>query len=156
MMKRRKYLIKRTNSQNADFIELVELLDQELAIRDGSDHDFYSQFNKIDQIKYAVVAFEKDVAVGCGAIKQLDSNIMEIKRMYTKDDFRGKGIASQILQVLEQWAMDLGINTCMLETGVRQREAIALYEKTGYDRIPNYGQYKNVTNSICFKKELRN
>ena len=61
----------RTNSGNEYFQELVKLLDKDLSIRDGADHSFYSQFNKIDMIKYAVVAFDNEKPVGCGAIKEL-------------------------------------------------------------------------------------
>ena len=90
-------IIKRTDSDNKDFIELVKHLDADLAKRDGDDHPFYTQFNKIDKIKHAVVAYENDIPVGCGAIKEFSPNIMEVKRMYTLPDCRGKGIATQIL-----------------------------------------------------------
>ena len=59
----------RTDSKNNDFINLVALLDTDLKIRDGADHDFYNQFNKIDMLKHVVVAFENNVAIGCGAFK---------------------------------------------------------------------------------------
>ncbi len=83
----------RTNAQDPHFIELVRALDADLAVRDGRDHDFYNQFNKIDMIKYAVVAYENNKPVGCGAIKEYAPTIMEVKRMYTLPDCRGKGIA---------------------------------------------------------------
>ena len=91
----------RTDSSNNDFVELVKLLDKELQIRDGSEHSFYSQYNKIDKIKNVVVAYEDDVAVGCGAIKEYESNTMEVKRMFVKDEYRSKGIATKILIELE-------------------------------------------------------
>ena len=146
--------IQRTDSDNLDFINLVKKLDADLAQRDGEDHSFYAQFNKIDKIKHAVVAYENETPVGCGAIKQFDSQSMEVKRMYTSVDHRGKGIASQILNELELWAAELSFENCVLETGARQPEAIALYEKNGYSRIPNYGQYKGIENSRCFQKKL--
>ncbi|WP_264536665.1 hypothetical protein [Flavobacterium sp. N1736] len=65
--------LKRTNSDDIDFINLVALLDQDLAIRDGEDHGFYNQFNKIDKIKHAVVFYENDIAMGCGAFREKDS-----------------------------------------------------------------------------------
>ena len=74
--------------------------------------------------------------------------------MYVLTTQRGKGIASQLLQTLETWAKELGNTRCVLETGIRQPEAIALYEKNGYRRIPNYGQYKGIKNSVCFEKLL--
>ncbi|NJB70317.1 GNAT superfamily N-acetyltransferase [Saonia flava] len=146
----------RTNSSNQDFIDLVNMLDADLAIRDGEDHDFYHQFNSIDQIKYAVTAYENDIAVGCGAIKDYDSKAMEVKRMFVLPESRGKGIASLLLRELENWASELGYQKCILETGKKQPEAIALYIKKGYVVIPNYGQYAEIENSVCFEKILKN
>ena len=142
----------RTNSDNADFIILVKFLDEDLAIRDGEDHSFYAQYNKIDKIKYVVVAYENDHPVACGAIKEFDQNTMEVKRMYTLPVWRGKGIASDVLRELESWAAELSYKKCILETGKKQPEAIALYKKNGYGIIPNYGQYTGVDNSLCFEK----
>ena len=145
----------RTNSDNPDFISLVKLLDAELAERDGADHPFYAQFNKIDKIKYVVVAYENDEPVSCGAIKEYSPDTMEVKRMYTLPESRGKGIATKVLIELEKWAKELGYEKCILETGKKQPEAIALYKKNGYETIPNYGQYANVENSVCFEKEMK-
>ena len=146
--------IKRTNSNNLDFIKLVTYLDADLAARDGQDHSFYAQFNKIDKIKYVVVAYENGKPVGCGAIKEYTPNTMEIKRMYTLPENRGKGIASKILRELEAWASELAYEKCVLETGKRQPEAIGLYKKNGYKIIPNYGQYAGIENSLCFEKNV--
>ncbi len=142
----------RTNSKNPDFVNLVKSLDAELAIRDGDEHEFYDQFNAIDTLKYAVVAYQKNVPISCGAIKEIDSETIEIKRMYTVPEHRGKGIASQVLHELENWTRDLAFKRCILETGKKQPEAIALYNKSGYERIPNYGPYVGVENSLCFQK----
>lgn len=146
--------ILRTNSKNQEFISLVERLDADLAKRDGEEHAFYDQFNKIDVIKHAVVLFEDDFAVACGAIKEFDQSSMEVKRMYTLPEWRGKGIATQILTALENWAAELHYDKCILETGRRQPEAISLYKKNGYQVIQNYGQYIGIDNSICFEKRL--
>ena len=147
--------ILRTNSDNSFFRDLVRLLDTELAIVDGKDHSFYSQFNKIDKIRYVVVAFENDMPVGCGAIKEYTKDTMEIKRMYVAPQFRKKGIASEILSELEKWAGELSCGRYTLETGKRQPEAIGLYKKSGYKVISNYGQYAGVENSVCFEKNLK-
>ncbi len=144
----------RTNSENIDFINLVKFLDSDLAIRDGEDHSFYAQFNKLDNIKHALVVYQNHNPVGCGAIKQFEPDTMEVKRMFTFPEFRGQGIATKILLELEKWAKELGYKKCVLETGKRQLEAIQLYTKNGYKTIPNYGPYTNVENSICFEKYL--
>jgi GNAT superfamily N-acetyltransferase len=79
---------------------------------------------------------------------------MEIKRMYVKEDKRGKGIASIILRELEKWCIELKYEKSILETGLAQPEAIRLYTKNNYQRIPNYGQYEHVQTSVCFEKNL--
>ncbi len=144
----------RTNSDNPDFIELVKLLDADLAKRDGDEHAFYDQFNKITHIKHAVVAYTGGVAVGCGAIKEFEANTMEVKRMYTAPQHRGKGLATIVLTELEVWAKEMSYTRCVLETGKKQPEAIELYKKNGYGIIPNYGQYEGIENSVCFEKQL--
>ena len=146
--------IKRTDSTNEDFIALVKLLDAYLTVADGSDYFFYSRYNKVDKIKYAVVAYENGKPTGCGAIKEFAPNVMEVKRMYTSHESRGKGIATKILVELEKWAIELSCSKCVLETGKRQPEAIGLYKKNGYKIIPNYGQYANMENSVCFEKKI--
>jgi putative acetyltransferase len=147
--------VKRTDSENQDFIGLVKHLDADLAERDGNEHSFYAQFNKINKIKYVVVAYENSQPVGCGAIKEYTPNTMEIKRMYTLPEYRGKGIASKVLSELEIWATELSYEKCILETGKKQPEAIALYKKNGYKLIPNYGQYAEIENSVCFEKDIK-
>ena len=142
----------RANFNNTDFNELVRLLDQELSIRDGAEHSFYAQFNKIDKIREVVIAYEGETAVGCGAFKEYSPKVAEIKRMYVRENVRGRGIAAEILSELETWAKELNFSECILETGLKQPEAIRLYQKSGYEITPNYGQYVSVENSVCMKK----
>ena len=146
--------ITRTNSENTDFIQLVNYLDDDLAERDGAENAFYAQYNKIDLIKHTVVAYDDDSPLGCGAIKEFTPDAMEVKRMYVLPERRGQGVATLLLNALETWAGELGYKKCVLETGKRQPEAIELYKKNGYVVIPNYGQYKGVENSVCFEKKL--
>jgi GNAT superfamily N-acetyltransferase len=147
-------ILKRTNSADPDFQELVRQLDRELAVRDGDEHEFYHQFNQLDAIKHTVVAYENETAVGCGAIKEFSDKAMEVKRMFVPEKARSKGIATLVLRELEEWAKELGFNKCILETGLKQPEAIRLYEKNGYAKIPNYGQYAGTENSVCFEKNF--
>jgi len=144
----------RTNAGNANFQKLVSELDSDLKIRDGEEHSFYSQFNKTDDIKYAIVAYENGAPAGCGALKEFSPDTMEIKRMYVRWNNRGHGIATFILKELEDLALELGYEKCILETGKKQPEAINLYIKNGYSQIPNYGQYEDKENSVCFEKFL--
>ena len=146
--------LNRSDSSNPDFQALVRLLDAYLAKIDGEETLFYSQYNKIDSLKHVVVLYENNIPKACGAIKEIDPQRMEVKRMYTAEDSRGKGFGSKVLSDLEKWAAEMGYKACVLETGKRQPDAIALYEKSGYRLIPNYGQYIGVENSVCFEKKL--
>lgn len=144
----------RTSADNLCFVELVKLLDKDLAIRDGEDADFYAQYNHVDLSFKVVVVLENDAAVSCGALKHFEEGVFEVKRMYTLENARGKGYAISIIDALEQWAAELGYQRLVLETGIHQPEAIALYKKCGFQRISNYGQYAGIETSFCFEKHL--
>jgi GNAT superfamily N-acetyltransferase len=144
----------RTTCDDHHFLKLVRLLDADLAIRDGEEHAFYSQFNKLDNIRHVVVAYEDGEPAGCGAIKEYAPDTMEVKRMFVMPAHRRKGIAAKILKELETRAAELSYKKCILETGKKQPEAIELYRNNGYQSIPNYGQYAGVENSVCFIKQL--
>lgn len=148
-------MLKRTDSSDVDFRSLVSLLDAELRQRDGDENTFYAQFNKIDMIKNVVVGYVDEKPVACGAFKPYNEDTVEIKRMYVVTDYRSRGLAQQLLNELEKWASELNYSRCVLETGKRQPEAIRLYEKSGYSRIANYGQYANVENSVCMDKKIK-
>ena len=144
----------RTTSDNKDFGDLVIQLDAYLRILDGEDHAFYAQFNKSNLLKNALVCYENEVAVGIGAYKEYDAETVEIKRMYTLPEYRGKGIAKAIVTELELWAKEEGYQFAILETGYLQKDAIGLYQKLGYEITDNFGQYIGVENSVCMKKSL--
>jgi putative acetyltransferase len=146
--------ILRTDSTNSDFFDLYKQLDAYLAERNGTAHSFYDQFNKVDHIKHVVVLYDNETPVGCGAIKEYSAEAMEVKRMYTLPERRGKGIASAVLKELEKWSAELGYTKCVLETGNNLEGAVVFYPKSGYTQIPNYGQYVGVENSVCFEKVL--
>lgn len=146
--------IKRTNPEDKNFRKLVLLLDACLDKSDKTAHGICEPFNKIDTIKHAVVAYSGNEAVGCGAIREYSSDTMEIKRMFVREDQRKKGIASMILDELESWSKELGYFRCILETGEKLLEAVNLYQKKGYSRIANYGQYECLGSSVCFGKNI--
>lgn len=148
------FTILRTTPEHPDFVTLVRLLDAELAVIDGEEHAFYAQYNGVSDIKEAVVLYADNQPVACGALKAWEPGIIEVKRMFTLPEWRGKGVASSVLRALEQWAGDLGCHSCVLETGKRQEDAVHLYLKNGYAVIPNYGQYIGIENSICFQKKI--
>lgn len=146
--------VKKTDFKNKDLQLLTKALDEDLSVKDGNEHDFYHQFNSLTGIHQAIIIYENEKPIGCGAFKPFSTKIAEIKRMFVIPEYQGKGIGSKILEELETWAVSLNYTTCILETGIRQPDAIALYKKNGYQIIDNYGQYKGVENSICFKKQL--
>lgn len=90
-----------TTSENPDFQQLVKLLDADLAEKDGSEHAFYAQYNKTDNIKHVIVVYRSGLPVGCGAIKAFSAEAMEVKRLYVKPENRGEGIATTIVKALE-------------------------------------------------------
>lgn len=142
----------RTDSGNTHFQNLVVLLDADLRERDGDEHAFYAQFNKIATIRNAIVCYVDDKAIGCGAFREYDQSKVEIKRMFVLPEYRGHGIAKKILKELELWAAELNYTEYILETGKKQPEAIHLYQKAGYLIIPSYGQYLDIENSVCMMK----
>jgi putative acetyltransferase len=147
-------MITRTTSDNPDFESLVKPLDAYLRFLDGDDHAFYAQFNKSSMLKNAIVFYENDKPIAIGAYKEYDNETVEMKRMFTLPEYRGKGIGYKILYELENWAKEEGFTKAVLETGHMQKDAIHLYQKAGYEITENYGQYVDVDNSVCMKKIL--
>ena len=144
----------KTNSKHPHFIALAKELDTLLSVVDGDKHDYYHQFNSIDEIPYVIVAYLDNQPIACGAIKPHNKTTVEVKRMYTHPNSRGRGLGKTILLELQQWAKELGFQTLLLETGISFEPAINLYKNNGFVQIPNYDQYKGVKDSICFQKTI--
>jgi GNAT superfamily N-acetyltransferase len=92
--------------------------------------------------------------VGCGGVRLHEPGIGEIKRMYVDPRARRQGVARAVLTAVEEHALELGYTRLILETGIMQPEAIALYESHGYEAIPPYGHYKDSPLSRCYAKQL--
>ena len=92
--------------------------------------------------------------VACGALRPKSEYVAEVKRMYTEPDVRGRGVARRVLSALEKQARDFGYESIVLETGVRQPEALKVYEAMGYKRIACYDEFANSELSVCFEKQL--
>lgn len=144
--------LKRTTSDDPEFKKLSALFDEYLVDIDGDERDFFAFYNNV-HLDYVLLVNEGKEAIGCGGFKKFDDTTAEIKRMFVHPDQRGKGIASLILKELENWAHELHYPNFVLETSPKLEAAVALYQKTGYKIIPNFGQYIGVENSICMKKE---
>ncbi|MGK5444024.1 GNAT family N-acetyltransferase [Micromonospora sp. URMC 105] len=106
-----------------------------------------------DDIRYLAVVVDGR-AVACGGIQSLDAATGELKRMYVRPGYRGRGIARQLLTALEELAFQRGHSVVCLETGVYLPAAIGLYTSCGYEPIPVYGEYVDNPYSVCFAKRL--
>ncbi|HKY55376.1 MAG TPA: GNAT family N-acetyltransferase [Anaerolineales bacterium] len=147
----------RSNNSNPDFQKFCEELDKEFWIRYPDSQQNFEPYNKVNESARIILAYDGNSPVGCGCFRPVkDSISVEIKRMYVRPECRGAGIARRILAELEKWAGEEGYSLSILETGIKQPEAIALYLRTGYQQIPNYPPYVDVAESICMKKQLRN
>ena len=148
--------LKRTDSNDKDFHWLVEQLNRYLDERYGELQVFYNQFNQIDNIPNVVIAYLDSEPAGCGCFKKFDEQAAEVKRMFARENSRGKGVGAAVLTELEKWAAELGYTAMVLEHGNKQPEASKLYQRQGYAIIPNYGQYIGMEEtSICMRKILR-
>lgn len=105
---------------------------------------------------YFMIGYLDDVPVACGGWRVNDELVgaAEIKRMYVVDSARGQGLARLVLAHLEVTAREAGLERMVLETGLRQPEAISLYTSSGYERIDNFGVYRDHPESRCFGKPL--
>jgi len=144
--------IRRTNSQDPDFLLLVNLLDKDLEERYGHLQQLYDQFNKIEYLDTVVIAYSSGRAAGCVCFKNFEMNTVEVKRMFVREDFRGKGIGRALLNDLENWAAELGMKALVLELGNKQPEALHVYQRQGFRFIPCYEPYTGMDASICMKK----
>jgi len=146
--------LRRTTYRDTDFQNLIAQLDTELRKRYYMIQEDYEHHNKVDEIQTVVVAYDEELAVGCGCFKEFGNKTVEIKRMYVVPSSRGKGISKLILCEVEKWAMEKGYEYAVLETGDKQEQAVSLYTSSGYKRTENYRQYIDMTHSWCFKKKL--
>ena len=142
---------------SAEAIGLTRALSDELARRYDFTDDGVGDFAPEDAAGPGggfVVGRLAGRPVACGAFRRLDADAAEVKRMYVVPDCRGRGFAAAILAEVERLAGAAGYAAARLETGERQPEAIRLYERSGYRRIPNFGYYADDPRSVCFEKRL--
>ncbi len=146
---------KRAKHDHADFDLLITELDKEFWVRYPLTQQNFEPFNKVDENCRVILVYQNNKPIGCGCFRPKPEKTVEIKRMYVRPQLRNHGIAKKILRSLEEWAMSEGFSRSILETGNNQPEAIAAYQKSGYQQIPNFPPYENVTESICMEKNLR-
>lgn len=151
--------LKRTDRDDPEFLALVELLDADLWARYPETQQDYAAGNRIAAGAFVVVARDLEacaggLALGCACVRELGPGRFELKRMFVRPERRGSGLATAIVRELEAWAAELGAKELVLETGIGQPEAIRLYEKSGFARIPNYGEYAGMSESVCMAKKI--
>jgi putative acetyltransferase len=146
--------ISRTDSDNPDFQKLTRELDIELCKIYNTRPEDFEEYNRITNLKTVLLVYDNGHAVACGCFKEFDKSTVELKRMYVIPAFRGRGIASAMVAELETWAQETGHRAAILETGKKQSEAISMYHKSGYSRIPAYSKETESENSVCMKKQL--
>jgi putative acetyltransferase len=135
---------------SADARRLIGELDEHL----NSLYPPEDNFTELPTADAFLIARVDDVAVGCGAVRFLDAETAEVKRMYVGPLARGSGVGRQLLDELESFARERGARRLVLETGPLQPEALALYERAGFVTTPCWGEYAHGNNSICFEKQL--
>ena len=145
----------RTSADHPDFMYLVSLLDHELWVELQEDQATYDQYNKVPDIKTAIIIYDEEKPVAIGCFKQHTDSTVEIKRMYVDKNYRGKGISKMVLNELEKWAVEQGFQYAILETSIHFEVAKNLYKNAGYFVIANYDQYKGLEESVCMKKQIQ-
>jgi len=145
-----------TDGENSDFIELCHCLDEFLNELVGGEENraAYIPYNQLDDIHNVILVYDDVIPVGCASFKKYDDEYAEVKRVFVKQEYRGKGISDKLMKLLENAAREQGYRYLILESGEPLVAAMALYRKIGYKIIPNYGQYKDMPDSICMKKKL--
>lgn len=149
--------VERADIRSPEARALIEALNAELSSRypeDGATH-FRLGAEEVAQGRGAfLIAARAGKPVGCGAIRRIEASTAEIKRMYVSPEARRQRVGRAVLSALEREARALGCARLVLETGIRQQEAIALYERDGFSRIPAFGEYVHSPLSVCMAKDL--
>jgi putative acetyltransferase len=135
--------------------ELITQLNHELEERypePGANHFRLDPAEVVAGRGAFLIAREAGVALGCGAYREIEPGVAEVKRMYVSPAARGRGVGTALLAALESRALLNGATRFVLETGQRQLEAVALYERAGYRRVAPFGEYVTSPLSLCMAK----
>ena len=149
--------IRQVKSDDSDFVGLCGELDAFLNIAIGGEEkrEKYKKFNHLDTMDCVVIAYEKEKAVGCGALRKYSGDEVEVKRVFVREEYRGQNIGGLLLEHLIVQAKESGYQRMILETGEFLASSVRLYARYGFERISNYGQYKNMSESLCMGRSLR-
>jgi len=149
--------IRRVDLFSSTAQELIAALNTEWESRsqeEGANHFRLEPHEVAEGNGAFYIAYMSDAPIGCGAVRRIDATTAELKRMYVAPAGRGIGIGRVILKALETEARRLGARRLVLETGERQPEALALYQRAGFVEIPLFGEYVGSPLSVCLEKQL--
>lgn len=142
-----------TNAADSDFILLTRELDAYLQGCNGENQADYSPYNVMSAQTEAIVVYDGDIPVACGALRQYEEHTAEIKRMFVKLSHRRSGLARIILSALEERAKALGCTRLILETSPSFSSAVALYQSFGFHEIEPFGPYQTLC-TLCMGKDI--
>ena len=145
-----------TDGMNQDFIALCHELDKFLnELVDGEENRAqYIPYNQLNDIHDVIVAYDNSTPVGCSSFKRYNADCAEVKRVFVRKEYRERGISKSLMKLLEESAKTKGYQYFILESGAPLVAAMNFYYSIGFQVIPNYGQYENMSESICMKKKL--
>jgi ribosomal protein S18 acetylase RimI-like enzyme len=138
-----------------DAVALIGELDDHLGALYAveSRHGFSVEKLLRDGVNF-FVARDGGRPAGCGGVLLVGREYAEVKRMYVRPAFRGRRLGRLMLDHLVEHARQHGLTVIRLETGIHQREAIALYEARGFRKIPPFGPYRDDPVSLCYELRL--
>jgi len=145
-----------TDEKNIDFQNFSKLIDDYFNKLVGGEKNRknFIQYNSLEKIHDVFIAYDKNYAVGCAGLRRYDEDTAEIKRVFVREEYRGKGISKRLMLLLEERAAEIGFKSLVLQTRQACTEAIGLYLSLGYLRINNYPPYDKMPLAVCFKKSI--
>ena len=114
----------------------------------------FAPYNISANITDVLIAYDGKAAVGCAGLKPYSETDAEVKRVWVEPAYRGHGIASRLMDEIEQKARQTGFRRVVLQTRPIMQDAVALYTKRGYALIPNYPPYDRLEGAVCYAKAL--
>lgn len=141
-----------------DFLRLCNELDQflNLAIGGEDKREKYKKYNLLDTMDYVIIAYDGQHAAGCAALRKYSDTEIEVKRVFVQKPYRGQNIGGQLLAHLIEHAQESGYKRMLLETGAFLSASVRLYRRYGFEQISNYGDYKDMPESLCMGRDISN
>lgn len=148
--------IRQVPCNHPDFLQLCRELDLFLNKAIGGEHkrEKYKKYNHTDTMDYVIIAYDGQHAVGCAALRKYSETEIEVKRVFVQESYRCQHIGGQMLAHLITYAQNTRYQKMLLETGAFLEASVCLYKRYGFKRIENYGDYKNMPESLCMGREI--